>query len=217
MKAARKRQVLLWGAAALMALSLLVIQSGRDLERQHLLKPFAGFPASLGPWQAVGPDRKLDARTLEVLGPQDYLLRNYISADGHAAALFLAYFGLQKQPHMIHSPRHCMPGAGWQITRREAVSVPVEGRSYRVNRMLLSNGMERLSVLYWYQGRGRVQDNEYLDRLNLIWDGIFLHRSDGALVRLSELVRNGPGGGDPLDSQIRLAARIIPALKGFLP
>ena len=213
----RKRHACLWAAASLLALSLFFIQSGRDLETKSLLKPFKDFPVALGKWRAVGADKKLDARTLAILGPQDYLLRNYVGPRGGAAALFLAYFGLQKQPHMIHSPRHCMPGAGWQIARRESVPVVAAGREYRVNRMLLTNGVERLSVLYWYQGRGRVQDNEYLDRLNLIWDGIFRHRSDGALVRLSQVVRPGPGGGDPLASQVRLAELIIPALNGFLP
>jgi hypothetical protein len=39
-------------------------------------------------------------------------------------------------------------------------------------------------VLYWYQGRGRVESNEYAVKWNLLRDAAVRQRSDEALVRV---------------------------------
>ena len=39
-------------------------------------------------------------------------------------------------------------------------------------------------VLYWYQGRGRIQANEYLVKWDLLRDSALRQRSEEALVRI---------------------------------
>ena len=84
-----------------------------------------------------------------------------------------------------------------------------------VNRYLLQNEDVRALVLYWYQGRGRVQANEYLVKWDLLRDAVLRQRSDEALVRIVV-----PLSGSEEDS-FRLARSVaetlVPALDQALP
>ncbi len=53
-----------------------------------------------------------------------------------------------------------------------------------MNRYLLQRKDERALVFYWYQGRGRVQANEYVVKWDLLRDSALKRRSDEALVRV---------------------------------
>ena len=54
----------------------------------------------------------------------------------------------------------------------------------QVNRYVLQKGSQRALVLYWYQGRGRVQANEYVVKWDLLRDAATRQRTEEALVRL---------------------------------
>ena len=54
----------------------------------------------------------------------------------------------------------------------------------RVNQYLLQRGEDQALVLYWYQGRGRVEANEYRVKWDLLRDAALHRRSDEALVRI---------------------------------
>lgn len=205
----------LLAAAGLMLLALLLAHLGSQVQRRQLLAPLVGLPVALGPWRGVGPDLPLDQATLDLLKPQDYLLRNYIDGRGRACALFVAYFGLQEEGAIIHSPRHCLPGAGWQIMSRGQVEATTSLGPRQLNHLIIGQGLDRVSVLYWYQGRGRVEANEYLDRWQLLLDGLVLQRTDGALVRLTSAMI--PGDDQVLTVQLQMAEALIPALERLLP
>ena len=46
------------------------------------------------------------------------------------------------------------------------------------------NGAQSL-VYYWYQSHGRAIASDYRNRLLLVQDALTLHRSDGAVVRVT--------------------------------
>ena len=69
-------------------------------------------------------------------------------------------------------------------------SLKVNGRPLSVNRVLISQGLERQLTYYWFQQRGRVITNELLVKWYLFWDALTLNRTDGALVRM--IVPLGP-------------------------
>ncbi|MFZ5585531.1 MAG: exosortase C-terminal domain/associated protein EpsI [Thermodesulfobacteriota bacterium] len=209
----RARTAWLLAAVLLLALAVWLGQTGGQVQRRHLAAPLETLPLALGPWRGIGPDEKLDQATLALLRPQDYLLRNYIDPRGRPGALFVAYFGLQEEGAIIHSPRHCLPGGGWQINSRQTVAAP--GGPWSINHLVISHGLDRLSVLYWYQGRGRVEADEFRDRLHLLLDGLRLGRTDGALVRLTSPL--APGQSGPPAEQLEMAAAIIPALARLMP
>jgi len=211
----RRKTVGLFIAAALMVAAALLVAVGQEVEPQPLPQPLSTLPLRLGKWRGVGPDQSLDPRTLEVLKPSDYLLRNYVYPGGELCAVFVAYFALQQEGQIIHSPRHCLPGNGWQIARRETVEVSGPGGPWRVNHLILARNLQELSVLYWYQGRGRVESDEYRDRARLVLDGLLYNRNDGALVRLT--METPQGVPRALHLQKQLASRLIPALGKILP
>lgn len=208
---------LLLAMAAMLGLILVVSHMALDVSPRKLQAPLATLPSSLGPWHAIGTDQKMDQATLDLLGPQDYILRVYTRRDGAFSALFIAFFGTQRQGNMIHSPRHCLPGSGWQIFKRNLVEVASASGPLKVNHLIMVRDLERLSVLYWYQGRGRIEYNEYLDRAQLVWDGLIKKRSDGALVRLTAPLPRDNQVQKVLQSQIGLAKQLIPALKRIFP
>ena len=121
-------------AAGLVALTAALLQMRGRAEVFPSRLPFSSFPARLGGWQ--GKDIPLDKETLQVLGPGDFLLRGYQHANNDElpfVELFIAYFASQRTGDTIHSPQHCLPGAGWfqwktakSCSLFPAISVPRE-------------------------------------------------------------------------------------------
>jgi EpsI family protein len=212
---ARRRIKGLFIAAGLLVLAALFIAVGQEVKPRSLQQPLSTLSNRLGLWRGVGPDQTLDAETLAVLRPSAYLLRNYADPAGNVCAVFVAFFALQQEGQIIHSPRHCLPGNGWQISQRKTVEVTGPGGPWRVNHLILSRNLEKLSVLYWYQGRGRVEADEYKDRARLVLDSLMHNRSDGSLVRLT--METPQGVPYSLRLQKQLASQLIPALWKVLP
>jgi len=72
----------------------------------------AFLPNRLGDW--VGQDSGIPPEILAVLGRGEFLSRVYRRAPDQAPVdLFLAYFPSQRSGSTIHSPKNCLPGAGW--------------------------------------------------------------------------------------------------------
>jgi EpsI family protein len=98
--------------------------------------------------------------------------------------VYVGYYDSQMQGKTIHSPKNCLPGAGWEALASTTVEIETATGLVRVNRYLLQNQGAQALVLYWYQGRGRVESNEYVVKWNLLRDAALRQRSDEALVRV---------------------------------
>jgi exosortase D (VPLPA-CTERM-specific) len=145
----------------------------------------ASMPTQFANW--AGTDDPLDQETLDVLGPGEFLMRTYEDANQAQPwiNLFVAYFPTQRTGDTIHSPSHCLPGAGWVPTDRQVITLTApDGSSFPVNRYVVSKAGERELVLYWFQAHGREVASEYSAKYYLIADSVRMHRSDGALIRL---------------------------------
>ncbi|MGA9526796.1 MAG: VPLPA-CTERM-specific exosortase XrtD [Terriglobales bacterium] len=174
-----------FASAALMLATVFALQAHSQDEVLPPRPALSAMPSQYGNW--VGTDDPLDAQTLEVLGPGEFLMRDYEDANQREpwVNLFVAYFPSQKMGDTIHSPSHCLPGAGWVPTEREVITLNTPmGASFPVNRYVVSKAGERELVLYWFQAHGREVASEYTAKYYLIQDSIRLHRSDGALIRL---------------------------------
>lgn len=119
-----------------------------------------------------------------VAGMSDYIARIYWRDTTVAFTTYIGYYDQQTQGKSIHSPRNCLPGAGWQILRTGAATVQASDGSHVINRYILKNGGLQAVVYYWYQGRGRVVANEYAVKLNLLRDAALLGHTEEALVRI---------------------------------
>ena len=99
--------------------------------------------------------------------------------------LYVVYFPSQRAGDTIHSPDHCLPGAGWIPTSREVIRLTrPDSSSIPVNRYVVSQLGQRQLVLYWFQAHGRVVASEWQAKYYLIADSIRMNRSDGGMVRL---------------------------------
>lgn len=160
--------------------------------------PLSGVPCVVDRWSCAD-DTPLDRRTLAFLGVDDYLNRAYKelppegshsegrshSAGGNdAVGLYIAYYGSQRQGESIHSPQNCLPGSGWQPVSSTRTTIDAGGTALPINRYVVQKGLARQVVVYWYQGRGRVVANEYLNKFWLMVDQARLGRSNAALVRI---------------------------------
>lgn len=176
------------------------------------------FPRTLGDWQG-GPDIPFTADTLQVLGPGEFMERNYQAPDARAPVdLFLAYFPSQRSGDTIHSPRHCLPGAGWQFAQESEIQLKEPwGRPITVNYYVIEKGNDRQVVLYWYQAHGRVVANEYRAKFYQMWDAMRLNRTDGSLVRVITAVAPGENLASARDRAAGFAEQLLPLLRSYIP
>ncbi len=152
-----------------------------------------------------------------VAGFTDYVLRTHDVGGVPKFTVYVGYYDEQRQGKTIHSPRNCLPGAGW-----EPVDSPVEqvvlgsGDTVTVNRYHIVRGPDQSIVYYWYQGRGRVAANEYAVKYELLRDAALRGRTEEALVRIVVPVGDqGPAAADALG--MRVARDLIPAVAKVLP
>jgi EpsI family protein len=162
---------------------------------QH--RPLDLFAIPSGTW-AMRETLQLDPETLSVLNADDILSRAYQNRNtGEYATLFVAYFETQRTGKAPHSPKNCLPGAGWVPSQSGTMTIAVPGEKHpvRVNRYVVARGQNQSVVLYWYQSRDRVIASEYAAKIYTVEDSIRYDRSDTALVRVVVGVNNGDVAG----------------------
>ena len=201
-----------------MLLTFVVVQFVSDSRDIPLAKGFAQFPQRIGRWEGK-QDVPFSPETLSILNVTDYLHRNYFSAGRQSVNLYIGYFSSQKHGKQIHSPKHCLPGSGWEEGRYQVQWIQGDegkGEGFWVNRYLVSKGMEKNLVFYWYRSRGRVVTNEYIEKLYLVWDGITRRRTDGALIRVIVPIKSASGEEESKEGA-EFIREVAQAINRFLP
>lgn len=208
------------------ALLLLLVASGvvinlwqRAGESSVPRRPLKEFPTAVGSWRQIGTDHRFDAETERVLRADDYLSRNYASAEGRIANFYVGYYATQRNGATYHSPLNCLPGSGWNMGEPGKVTINPKGggRAFEANRYIIEQGSDRQLMLYWYQGRGRAIASEYWGKIYTVLDSISRRRSDGAMVRVMVPLPKGESEQAALASSIDLVAEIAPLLPGYVP
>jgi EpsI family protein len=153
-------------------------------ERIQPNKPFSEFPLEIDQWK--GQKGELDQEVYNILGVEDYILANYRKTSGERVNLYVGFYQSQKEGDIIHSPKNCMPGAGWKITDTSIETIKLDDSQKTINviKLLLQKGMEKQVVLYWFQSRGRIIASEYMQKIWLVVDSVIKRRTDGSFVRL---------------------------------
>jgi EpsI family protein len=205
-------------AAGLIAVTAILLQArGRtEIVPQH--NPLSSFPASLGNWD--GTDVSLDKDTLAILGAGDFMERVYQDPSGALPPidLFLAYFASQRAGDTIHSPQHCLPGAGWNADEKQLITLSFPDHSpFPANRYVISKGESRRLVLYWYWAHDRGVASEYWAKYYLVADAIRMNRSDGALVRITLPMLSGESPEAAEQRILPFASQVVPLLDNYIP
>src|SRR5262249_2840447 len=118
----------------------------------------------------------------------------------------------------IHSPKNCLPGAGWTPVQSDRIPLQrADGSRMTVNRYILGNGEHKLLALYWYQAHGRVVASEYDARFFLVADAIRMNRTDGSLVRILTPIASAADSTSAEARAEQFAKSILPDLDQFIP
>jgi EpsI family protein len=178
-----------WWPAALLLVGAVATVGGTKAQREIPLRmPLDEvIPAEMNGWASW--DLEVSEAEQAVAGMDDYVMRIYAPADegiryAGAMSLYVGYYRSQSQGNTIHSPRNCLPGGGWEPLTSSRETIATSIGDIPVNRYLIGNGPAKALVLYWYQGRGRAEANEYRVKWDLLRDQALLSRSDEALVRV---------------------------------
>ena len=228
-------------AVGMLTSTWLLIDSLSYGESIQSKKAFKEFPLIIGgKWK--GKELGLEKKVLDVLKLSDYMMRVYRPiapadqenfpntkvnlpssslqvSDSRPSAplwLYVGYYESQRTGSTYHSPKNCLPGAGWQFVESEHVTVSMgKGPEKVINRVLIQKGLDQQVILYWYQDRGRVIASEYWAKGYMIWDAITKNRTDGSLVRISIPVLTTPE--DAYQVGLYFIQDLWPLLLQFMP
>ncbi|NDV26505.1 VPLPA-CTERM-specific exosortase XrtD [Desulfovibrio sp. JC010] len=152
---------------------------------------FDNFPMALGDY--AGKREYYGENILKSLGSDDYLAGVFRDdKSGRDILVLVTYYDYQEPQRAAHNPVSCLlGGGGWSLaSSRDIPADPEKGLPFRVRRLLLDKPGERLLAFYWFQQRGRVITDEYMNKIYLALDSITRRRTDGALVRVELLLRD---------------------------
>lgn len=205
-------------AACLLIVTALLLQARGKSEVFPSREKLSQLPHHLGDW--TGIDVAIPEDQLEILGAGDFLLRVYRTPDlaQPYVDLFIAYFPSQRSGESIHSPKNCLPGAGWSPVGAKRLQLSLPGHTpFEANQYVIAKGEDRMLVLYWYLAHDRAVASEYWAKFYLVSDSMRLNRSDGSLIRVTTPLR--PGEGIPAAQQrlVSLAGNVMPLIDRYVP
>jgi EpsI family protein len=170
--------------AVVLAAGLGLLGLTHEQVRPNPVKPLSGILDTVGNMRT--DSIVVDTNSRRVAGMDLYVNRVYSLDTVPVFSLYVGYYTYQTQGHTIHSPRNCLPGAGWEPVESVAIPIPnAQGiGDKKMNKYILANRGNYAAVYYWYQGRGRIESNEYTVKYNLMRDAALYGRTEEALVRM---------------------------------
>ncbi len=211
---------------AVLGFGVLLISGMREQYVVPPILPMVSIPATMN--GLVGKNMVIAEEERRVAGMSDYMLREYSRDSTPLFSVYVGYYDRQVQGKTIHSPKNCLPGAGWEVMTAEQIPNPgLTGGVGTTNRVLLANKGVRALVYYWYQGRGRIEANEYTVKWNLLRDAATQGRTEEALVRIVVPLASSSRSPSAADQQAAYAAadsiaqsvakELLPAVTKVLP
>jgi EpsI family protein len=204
-------------AATLIAATALFLSARSRSEVFPPRLPLSQFPAQLDQWSGV--DVPIDSEVRDVLGPGDFLLRVYQdNSKSNYIDLFVAYFRSQRAGDTIHSPKNCLPGAGWVQVESTRVTLDVPGHQpFPATRYLIAKGDSKQVVLYWYWAHNRGIASEYWAKFYLVADSMRMNRSDGSLIRVTTPLYEGESVESAQERLLPFVNAVVPQLQNYIP
>ena len=203
-------------AFLILAATAVLLQARNAIETIPPHTNLSSFPVIIAGWTST--DVPISSDQLAVLGPGDYLMRDYRQGRGLPVNLFVAYYPSQRSGDTIHSPQNCLPGSGWTPLKSRRIQIQQFGRTpATVNRYIVANRTEQMLVLYWYQAHGRITPSEYWAKVFLVQGAIKLNRTDGALVRIVIPFDSANGEAIAEERGLEFARQILPLLDSYIP
>lgn len=179
--------------------------------------PLKTMPGAMpGGWRLL-QEGVIEPEVQQVLKADDLLSRTYRGESGVPLHLFIAAFRSQRTGQAPHSPKNCLPGAGWVPSKSEIVTLDIPGRDpIEINQYVVQKGDSASVVLYWYQSRDRSVASEYKAKYYVVRDALAENRTDTALIRVVVPFdgKNSATASATAKSFIQAA---FPTIRSFLP
>lgn len=201
---------------AILVSALLILQLRSTGEAVPIRKPLDSFPATVGEWKGRG-GTIFGTPILDKLKLTDYVMRGYVAPDGRGLNLYIAYWDTQRKGAVIHSPKNCLPGVGWEPVESSLLTIPLPPPHppIIVNRYLIQKDREQQVVLYWYHSQGQVIAGEVPARIAMVRSALVHNRTDGAIVRVMSPIYGS--ARETSDRLVTYVQAIYPALGDYLP
>lgn len=214
--------------AALLGVGCLLVSGAREQLRVPPRAPMAAIRMDAPGYQAK--DVEVPPEEQRVAGMSNYVYRVFTrdSLDP-GFSVYVGYYDYQVQGKSIHSPKNCLPGGGWEaVESGTRTFAAADGRPVTVNRYFAANTQQRAQamVYYWYEGRGRVESNEYKVKWDLVRDAARYGRTEEALVRIVVpiVAPDNRATDDVLAARVaadslatRMARQLVPNVAAALP
>ena len=175
-------------------------------------RPLRDFPASIASMHSE--DLPFNADEIKEIGVDDYTNREYFGAS-RPIELYIGYYKDQRSGDAIHSPKNCLPGAGWEPVRSTRLQIGSDEKPALVNEYIVEKGTSRDLVLYWYQTHERIVASEYWAKFWLVADGVRHRSTDGAMIRIWTTAADGEESAQARATDF--ARRVYPQVSEFLP
>lgn len=203
-----------WLAVGLIVFGILAMRQLRRPEITPPSEPLANFPLQIQSW--TGTRVPLSQHIVRAVGLDEYVNRVYGEPSRGWVTLYISYYRSQRTGQTIHSPKNCLPGAGWQPVYSRRISIPLAGaKPLVVNEYDVVRGTNHVLVLYWYRERGREITSEYAAKFWLMFDALTRNRTDGALIRVTTPILTSRNRAERLATSFVRA--IFPRLGRFIP
>jgi EpsI family protein len=193
------RKNAVWVAAVLLAGQAAFYYGFSRVEVIPKIIPWEQFPALVDNWKLAG-EELIEDEFLQRLRPDEYLNRVYANTSSASQlSLFIAYFKTQRTGFAPHSPKNCLPGAGWESVSSSVVTldIPAQATRLNVNEYVVRKDGAELVVYYWFQQGRRSFTSEFTAQFyavpELLWHG----RTDTTLVRVIASKPAGEGRRSP--------------------
>jgi len=179
-----------------------------------LAKPFGDFPPTHNGWRMVGQST-LSENVMKVLMPSEYLSRRYADENGATVDMYLSFFDGGPDSGRIHSPKHCVAGAGWTELSSQRAVMNLGGENVNLVKSIYAKGSIREVIYYWFDMRGKTMSDEYALKLAEITGSMFHRRRDQSFMRISVQC---DGETKLAEIQIEAFLRVFyPMIRNYLP
>jgi len=199
-------------AALVLVGGIFATQSVKPSPAPQMHRPLQEFPATIASWRSE--DLPFEPDVVKEIGVDDYTNREYFG-HGRPIELYIGYYKDQRSGDVIHSPKNCLPGSGWEPVRSTMLQVGTTEKPVFVNEYIVEKGTKRDLVLYWYQTHGRIIASEYWAKFWLVADGVRHRSTDGTTVRIWTTAEDGEESAQARATDF--ARRVYPQVSGFLP
>src|ERR1700726_2583340 len=102
----------LWTTAGLLLGAYVLLHTTSHGEPVIPHRPIRDLPYTVGNWK--GQDLPVPEQIVQASGLSDYTNRVYFGPAETPIQLYIAYYASQRAGDTMHSPKNCLPGAGWE-------------------------------------------------------------------------------------------------------